>query len=116
MSFLDQFEFAFQDIKLYSKTTNVWKYGEKITSWETTTQFRWVILEIKQVWQYFLDKNKNLWFTSKDFELRCNNNIIPKKWDTIEDSFWNLYNVIYSQPQVVDGLQDHIISIIRLND
>lgn len=115
MSFLDEFEFAFQDITLFSKVTTTGKYWEDIKTWETETHFQWVIQEIKNFSQNFLDKNKNLGFTSKDFELRCNNEIIPKKWDRVE-SFWNSYEIIYVEPQTINWEQDHIMAIIRLND
>lgn len=115
MSFLDEFEFAFQEIKLFSKITTIWKYWEDIKTWETETIFSGVIQEKKDFSQNFLDKNKNIWFTSKDFELRCNNGVLPKKWDIVE-SFWNSYQVIYVEPQFIDGEQDHIMAIIRIND
>jgi hypothetical protein len=116
MSFLDEFEFAFQDIKLFSKITSVWKYWENIKTWETQTDFRWVIQEIKDFSKNFLDNNKNLWFTSKDFEMRCNNEIIPKKWDRIEDNYWSSYDVIFVEIQPINWEQDHVRSIIRLNN
>lgn len=115
MSFLDEFEFAFQDITLFSKQTEVWKYWEDIKTWETQTTFRWVIQEIKDFSQNFLDKNKNLGFISKDFELRCNTEIILKKWDKIE-SFENTYDIIYVEPQIINWEQDHVMAIIRLKN
>lgn len=113
MSFLDEFEFAFQDITLFSKTTEVWKYGENIKTWETEIDFLWVIQEKKDFSQYFLEKN--LWLTTKDFELRCPNNINPKKWDRVEN-FENSYEIVYTEPVIIDWEQDHNLAIIRLNN
>lgn len=115
MSFLDEFEFAFQEITLFSKQTEIWKYWEEIKTWETESVFKWVIQEIKDFSKHFLDKNKNIGFTSKDFELRCNKSIVPKKGDRVE-SFWNSYDIVYVEPQIINGEQDHIMAIIRLND
>jgi hypothetical protein len=113
MSFLDEFSFAFQEIKLFTKNTTTWKYGEKIKISETRTIFLWVIQEKKDFAQYLLAKN--LWLTTKDFELRCPNNIVPKKWDRVE-SFWNSYEVIYYEPVIIDWEQDHNLAIVRLNN
>jgi hypothetical protein len=114
MSFLDNFSWAFQDIKLFVKTSTPWKYWEEIVTWEIETSFLWVIQEKKDFSQYFIEKNENLGYSSKDFELRCPSNIIPKKWDRIESS-WNSYNVIYFESVIIEWNIDHNTCTLRLN-
>lgn len=116
MSFLDNFSFAFQTISLFSKNYTIWKYWEKIESWEIKTDFEWVIQKKKDFSEVFLDDNKNLKFTSMDFEVRSPVNIIPKKWDRIETNGLS-YIVIYPYPPVIiEWKHDHNVCIIRLND
>lgn len=116
MSFLDNFSFAFQDVSLFSKTYTTWKYWDKIESSEVKTDFKWVIQKKKDFSEVFIDDNKNLKFTSMDFELRSQSNISPKKWDRIESNGLS-YNVIYPYPPVIIwGKHDHNVCIIRLND
>jgi hypothetical protein len=119
MSFLDSFSMFFQNITLKSKSYIIWKYGEKIENWESIKNFRWVIQKKRDYMEAKLFGNRGDWwnlvFTSKDFELRCNVNIEPKKWDIIEGS-GNIYNVIYVEKVVIEWVHDHNVCIIRLND
>ena len=51
--------------------------------------------------------------TSKDFVLRCNNDVEPQKWDKIE-SFWNNYDVVFCEKVIVEWIHDHNLAIIRI--
>ena len=104
MSFLDNFDFAFQEIILESKKYNIWKYWEKIEAWFIEKKFKWVIQAIK---------SKNTIYTSKDYEMRTNIDIEAKKWDIIR-SFGNEYTVIYTERVILEGIHDHNLAIIRL--
>lgn len=115
MSFLDNFSWAFQDITLNSKSYIEWKYGENIENWVNETPFKWIIQEQWKFWEFSYDSNKNLQFTSKDFELRSPVWISPKKGDTITSN-WNNYNVVYPDKVMVNWEVDHNITIIRLID
>jgi hypothetical protein len=114
MSFLDSFSMFFQDISLKSKTYKIGKYWEKIEESTDTQIFKWVIQKKKDFTEVKLDW-ENFAFTSKDFELRCNVDIEPKKWDIIESN-WNIYNVIYVEKIVIEWVHDHNVCIIRLNN
>ncbi len=113
MSFLDNFRFAFQDITLYSKNYKSWKYWEKIDNWEDIINFKWVIQKHKDFWEFFIWKANNIKYTSKDFELRSNIDVKPKKWDIIK-SYDNEYDVIYTEKIIVEWIHDHNLAIIRL--
>lgn len=115
MSFLDNFRFAFQDISLLSKKYKTWKYGEKIDNSKDIINFEWVIQKHKDFGEFFIWKANNIKYTSKDFELRSNINIIPKKWDIIE-SYGNEYDVIYTEKIIIEWVHDHNLAIIRLTN
>ena len=99
MSFLDNFDFAFQEIILESKKYNIWKYWEKIEAWFIEKKFKWVIQAIKNF------SELNYWKTNIDIE--------AKKWDIIR-SFGNEYTVIYTERVILEGIHDHNLAIIRL--
>ncbi len=113
MSFLDNFSWAFQDIVLVSKIYEEWKYWEKKESSTTRTSFRWVIQKIKYFTDLFLWDDNKIRLTSNDFELRCNVDINPKKWDDII-SHNNTYFVIYTEKVIIKWKHDHNICVIRL--
>lgn len=115
MSFLDNFKFAFQEIFLIQKKYEKWIYGENIEKSENKIKFFWVILKQKDFSENFLAKANNLAFTLKDWALRCNTDIEPKKWDKIE-SFWTFYEVIFTEKIIVEWKHDHNLAIIRVFD
>lgn len=113
MSFLDNFDFAFQEIILESKKYNIWKYWEKIEAWFIEKKIKWVIQAIKNFSELNYWKSKNTIYTSKDYEMRTNIDIEAKKWDIIR-SFGNEYTVIYTERVILEGIHDHNLAIIRL--
>lgn len=115
MSFLDNFEFAFQEIILHRKNYVKNKYWENIEENIEKITFEWVILKQKDFSENFLAKANNIAFTLKDWALRCNIDIEPKKWDLIE-SFWTFYEVIFTEKIIVEWEHDHNLAIIRVFD
>lgn len=113
MSFLDNFSFAFQKISLIRDIFEEWIYGEKKKKWEYKKDFLWVIQKDKNFSEVNFDWNKHYVMTSKDFVLRCNNDVEPQKWDKIE-SFWNNYDVVFCEKVIVEWIHDHNLAIIRI--
>lgn len=115
MSFLNNFSFAFQKITLIKNIFSIWEYWEKVKVWEEETIFKWVILKEKNFSEFSFDENWHYKMTRKDWALRCNTNIEPKKWDRIE-SFWTFYEVIFTEKIIVEWEHDHNLAIIRIID
>lgn len=115
MSFLNNFRFAFQEIILHKKSYKKNKYWEEIEENVEKINFKWVILKQKDFVANFLWKSNNVNFTTKDWCLRCEVEIEPKKWDKIE-SFGIFYEVIFVEKIIVEGKHDHNLAIIRVFD
>lgn len=114
MSFLDNFSFAFQSIELRQKTYTENKYGESVANQCSSSFFQWVIQKKKDMMELSLDTKKNMQYTSKDYVLRSNVDITPKKWDTIV-SMGNTYFVVFTEKVIIEWIHDHNLSIIRHN-
>lgn len=113
MAFIDNFNFAFQNIILESYVKNTNKYWEDVKSSSTQVSFKWIILEKwLNIWDNFLDSAKLLGFTSKDYELYSNKDLLPKKWDRIilDD---NIFEVVFSSKVYMNKEHDHNKSILR---
>ncbi|PZM85065.1 hypothetical protein DLH72_02185 [Candidatus Gracilibacteria bacterium] len=113
MSFLSNFSFAFQKISLIKDIFEEGEYGEKKKIGIEKKDFLGVIQREKNFSEISFDENGHFKMNSRNYTLRCNTKIEPRKGDIIE-SFGDRYDVISVEKVIIEGKHDHNMAIIKM--